>query len=283
MIHAKKEYRMRIFPALFIVLFSLSSLMAETIFTLRGVDKVYPVVEIGGSKIPKAKKSDLRAGLDEMTKELGLDTSGYAKRSLALLVGESYVGKATLITVRLVVGEPVRRLDSDEEVFAMTYENRAAFVYRAESAEGDLEDAVDELLEKFADQYREEHGAIRRVAAEGDIAEALGYETNFDAAVTRAKKEHKNVMLVLVSNFCPWCRKFEQQVLRKTDVNALVHDKYVPVILNKEKDAFPPELNLSFTPIVHFIDPATLKSYHKIVGYNEREEFRHWLQSDTRR
>jgi len=274
---------MRILAPLLIGTFILSNLYAETIYTLRGVDKVYPVVEIGGSKIPKEKKADLRASLDETTKELGLDTSGYAKRSLALLVREIYVGKDVLINVRLLIGEPVRRMDSGEEVFAHTYDNSKMFLYRAESAEENLDDAADELLEKFADQYREEHGAIKRVADDGDIAQALHYETNFDAAVARAEKEHKNVMLVLVSNFCPWCRKFEQQVLRKTDVNALVHGKYVPVILNKEKDAFPPELNLSFTPIVHFIDPATLKSYHKIVGYNEREEFLHWLQSDVRK
>lgn len=274
---------MRLFSVFALALFAASALYAETMYTLRGVQKVYPVVEVGGSRIDKNVKDELRNSLATTTEKLGIDTKGFSKRSLALLVGEHYAGKAVLITVRIVLGEPVKRLDADEEVFALTYENSAAFPYRAESADENLEDAVDELLEKFADQYREEQQAIKRVKADdGDIAEVLGYETNYDAAMTRAKKEHKNVMLVLVSNFCPWCRKFEQQVLRKTDVNALVHEKYVPVLLNKEKDAFPPELNLSFTPIVHFINPASGKSYHRIVGYNEREAFRHWLEADPR-
>ena len=178
----------------------------------------------------------------------------------------------------------MRRLDSGETVFGLTYQNATSFAYQPESVTEKLEDGVDELLEKFADQYREENGVIKRVAEqEGGIAAALGYETDYAAAVAKAQKEHKNVMLVLVSGFCPWCRKFEQQVLRKEEVNTLVHRRYVPVILDKDKDAYPKRFNLSFTPIVQFIDPKTQQSYHRIVGYNEREAFLHWIKTDNRR
>jgi hypothetical protein len=266
------------------LLASASWLPAESFFTLRGVERVYPVVEITGTKVPKDEKTYIREALLEMTKELGIDTTGYRQRSLAVLVGENYASKPLLVTVRLIVGEPVRRLDSNEKIFGITYESASSFPYASDSVEENLEDAVDELLAKFADQYAQERGTLVRVdEKEGDLAAALGYETDFERALEKAKRQHKNVMLVLVSNFCPWCRKFEQQVLCKQEVNTLVHEKYVPVILNKEKDAFPAALNLSFTPIVHFIDPATRQSYHRTVGYNEREEFMHWLKADTRR
>ncbi|UFS61614.1 thioredoxin family protein [Sulfurimonas sp. HSL-3221] len=265
-----------------LLLFAATWLGAESIFTLRGVDKVYPVVDISGEKVPKSSKTYLREALDAMTGELGIDTKGYSGRSLALLVAEQYVGKSVLISVRLVIGEQVQRTGSKDRVFALTYQNALTFPYDSDTVEENLEDSVDELLAKFADQYAQERGTLKRVKEKGSLAASLGYETNFDNAVKRAKKEHKNVMLVLVANYCPWCRKFEELVLRKEDVNALVHQKYVPVILNKEKDAFPPEFNISFTPVVHFIDPVTLKGYHTVAGYNSREEFTHWLGADKR-
>jgi len=278
---------MHTMPKAMILLFLFAAvpwLSAETFFTLRGVDKVYPIVEIGGTKVPKTEKTYIRDAILSMTKELGIDTAGYSQRSLAVIVSEDYTCKPPLINVRLSIGEQVRRLDSDEKVFGYTYRNSTMFVYNQESVSENLEDSVDELLEKFAEQYREEHGAIKRVAEkEGGIAVELGYETNYAKAVAKAKREHKNVMLVLVANYCPWCRKFEEQVLRKQEVNKLVHQQYVPVILNKEKDPYPQEFNLSFTPIVQFIDPNTQKSYHRVVGYNEREAFLHWLQSDARK
>ena len=261
-----------------------TALSAETFFTLKGVKKVYPVVEISGADVPKEAKTYMTDAVRTMTRELGIDTDGYSQRSLALLVSEHYTGKTPRIDVRLLIGEQVRRQDSDEKVFGITYQNVSSFALDAETVEDALEDAVDELLAKFADQYEQEQGTFRRVDEKGgDVASALGYGTDYAEAVETARAQGKNVMLVLVSNFCPWCRKFEEQVLRKEDVNALVHQKYVPVILNKEKDPFPAELDMAFTPVVYFIDPATQKSYHQSVGYNERDAFMHWLRTDTER
>lgn len=269
---------------LFTLIFLLSvTLGAETIFTLRGIEKVYPVVDLSGNKVPKALKATLYESLKATAEELGIDTSGYSGRSLAMLAAEQYVGKTVVINVRLVVGEQVNRLGSDEKVFALTYESAVSFPYDAATVEENVEDAADELLSKFADQYTQERGSLKRVTEKGSLAASLGYETNYDSAVAKAKREHKNVMLVLVANYCPWCRKFEELVLRKEEVNVLVHQKYVPVILNKEKDAFPPKFNIAFTPVVHFIDPATQTGYHTVAGYNSREEFMQWIASDPRR
>lgn len=256
-------------------------LQAETIFTLRGIDKVYPVVEIKGTKVPQSEKRYLRDELKSTTDDLHIDTKGYNQRSLALLVSEVYAGKCVLIKVRLLIGEQVKRADSEEKVFALTYEESSLFPYAKDDVTDRLEDTVDELLAKFADQYREEHRAIKRIAdTGGSIEQELGYGTDYANALDKAKREHKNVMLVVVSNQCPWCRKFEQQVLRRKEVNAAVHRKYVPVIVNKEKGGLPAAFNLGFTPIVYFIDPKTGKSYHRSVGYNEREAFMYWLNSD---
>jgi len=46
-------------------------------------------------------------------------------------------------------------------------------------------------------------------------------------------------MLVLTTNYCPWCLKFETNVLQKEEVNHAVHEKYVPLVLNHDEKKFP--------------------------------------------
>ncbi|MEJ2468903.1 MAG: hypothetical protein P8Y51_07575, partial [Campylobacterales bacterium] len=95
---------MRTFSLIFFWLLGTSWLGAETIYTLRGIDKVYPVVEISGTKVPKAEKAYIRDAIKITTEELGITTEGYSQRSLAVLVEERYTCKPPLINVRLLIG-----------------------------------------------------------------------------------------------------------------------------------------------------------------------------------
>ena len=101
----------------------------------------------------------------------------------------------------------------------------------------------------------------------------MGYETNYQAALAKAKKEHKNLMLVLTTNYCPWCRKFETNVLHKEEVNQEIHKNYVPLILNRDEKQFPAQFTSTFTPVIYFIDAGNEKILHKVTGYSQREEF----------
>jgi len=265
------------------ILVSISTIVhAGNMFTLSGITKVYPVVEISGAKTPKAYKQKVYDELATITEELGIDTKGYDPRSLAVLVNEMYVGKQIVINLKLVVGEEVKRLDSNERTFAFTYADSEHFIYKNdEELEETFEDSLDTLLSKFVDQYSEENKKVETLDInEAEFAKAMGYETNYKAAVAKAQKEHKNIMLVLVANYCPWCRKFEQRVLLKKEVNAIVQKNYIPLIINKEKEPFPKKFDKSFTPIVHFIEYKTLESYTSVVGYNNRDEFLYVLRTD---
>ena len=68
-----------------------------------------------------------------------------------------------------------------------------------------------------------------------EFAERMSYETEYKSALEIAKKGDKKLMMVMVTNYCPWCRKFEKRTLIKDEVNTLVHKDYVPLILNREK------------------------------------------------
>jgi uncharacterized protein YbcC (UPF0753/DUF2309 family) len=250
-------------------------------FSLTNIKKAYPLVEISGSKVPQSYKESIYNELNSSLNRLNIDTKGYNQRAVAILVNEFYVGKLPIINMQLLIGEQVKRLDNNK-TFAMTYQSQEHFVLEdEEELEEQIEDTVDSLLSKFSEQYKEENRAIVKVERkQEDFATAMHYETDYKKALTKAKKENKNVHFVLDANYCPSSRKFEERVLMKKDLNELIHKKYVPLILNREKGNFPKEFSKEMTPIVHFINAKTEKSYHNVVGYNNREEFLFLLKSD---
>lgn len=274
---------MKLNKMLLLVFFTNIILNASTIFTLSGVNKVYLVVEISGKTIPKSYKSMIMESLQTMTDDLKIDTKGYDPRSLAVLVNETPINGSTMINIQLLIGEEVKRLDNHEKTFALTYQDMGHFVLKdGDDPEDAFEDTFDTMLLKFSEQYMEENKKISKVVInEENFASEMQYETNYDEAVKKSKKLQKNIMLVLVSNFCPWCRKFEQRVLLKNEINEIVQKNYIPLILNKEKDPFPKEFDTGFTPIIHFIDHQTQKSYKNVIGYNNKDEFTYILRSDN--
>lgn len=275
---------MKLNKILLLLFLTNSILNASTIFTLSGINKLYLVVDIYGKTIPQSYKSTILESLKETTDDLKIDTKGYDPRSLAVLISETKINDTvTLVNVQLLIGEEVTRLDSNDKTFALTYQSMGRFLFnKGDDVEDMFEDTFDMMLAKFSKQYIEENKKITKVVInEENFASEMKYETNFDEAVKKSKKLQKNIMLVLVSNYCPWCRKFEQRVLLKENVNAIIQKNYIPLILNREKDPFPKDFDSSFTPVVHFIDYKTNKSYKNVVGYNNKDEFTYILKTDT--
>lgn len=54
-------------------------------------------------------------------------------------------------------------------------------------------------------------------------------------AVSKAKKEHKNVLLQVGGNWCIWCTRFHQTVAGNDTLNKLLQDNYEIVYVNYEK------------------------------------------------
>jgi len=59
------------------------------------------------------------------------------------------------LKVQLLLGEEVRRIDDNEEVFALTYQKED--IFEVENLDEDLIDSVEYLLEEFKDQYIEDN------------------------------------------------------------------------------------------------------------------------------
>lgn len=112
-----------------------------------------------------------------------------------------------------------------------------------------------------------------------EFAKKMSYETEYTTAMQKAIKSDKKLMLVMVTNYCPWCRKFEKRTLLKEEVNALVHKDYVPLILNREKGEFPKKFYTKRIPVVLFIDPNKEETVHESLGYKNVSDFVKELKS----
>jgi hypothetical protein len=244
-------------------------------YTLSGVDKVYPVVEIMTPLVPQSFKEKINEELQSRLGELNIKYTEHDQRALAVLVSGITIKNDPFITIELLIGEQVKRRGESSETFAATYIDKSQFLL---SKDDDLEDIFEDnlsaLLDKFSEQYQEENQDFVKIDLKNqNFAKVMEYETSYEKAVAKAKKLKKNIMMVLVTDYCPWCRKFEQRVLLKREVHTAIKQNYIPLILNKETDTFPKEYDQSFTPLVYFIDYKTLKSYETVVGYNKKEDF----------
>ncbi len=111
--------------------------------------------------------------------------------------------------------------------------------------------------------------------ASPQAAQELGYHSDYNKALSIAKREKKPLMLVVVTSYCPWCRKFERKTLASKTVAPVIKSTYIPVIVDRNKDAesFPKQYQTPRIPTVFFIDPNDEKEYWESIGYLNIKEF----------
>lgn len=107
-----------------------------------------------------------------------------------------------------------------------------------------------------------------------DFASAMNFSRDYQDAFAKAKKENKVLMLVLVTDDCPWCKKLERSTLSAQDVKKQLLN-VVPVIMNQkyDKDKFPQMYLTKQNPTIFFIDPKKNKKFHESVGYIKKNDF----------
>ena len=108
-----------------------------------------------------------------------------------------------------------------------------------------------------------------------EFASANGYYRDYKSAIEIAKKENKAVMLVVVGDYCPWCRKFERKTLQKKVIADNIKENYIPIILDKKFDIknFPKKFHALRVPTVYFIQPKDESLIFESLGYVKKNEF----------
>ena len=150
----------KLLSKIFILLTCTIYLHADSMFLLTKMDKVYLVVENYSSKLPMSIKKEIYEGLNDTAKELKIDTTGYSYRTFGILLYDTSIGDQLTLNIDLIVGEEVKRIDDNEEVFALTYEKRKQFIIDNKDQEeiaDQVSDYVDLLLVDFIKQYKEDN------------------------------------------------------------------------------------------------------------------------------
>jgi len=108
-----------------------------------------------------------------------------------------------------------------------------------------------------------------------EFAKEVSYERDYKKALQAAKDKNKMIMLVLVGDYCPWCKKFERKTLKSSEVRAEVQKNFIPLVLDKYKDknTYPKDFYAPVIPAVYFIDPKSEKSLLEAVAYMKKAEF----------
>jgi thioredoxin-related protein len=246
---------------------------SESFFLLTKIPKAYLVVENYSKVLPINTKEEVLEEMRTITDELKIDTTGYSHRTLVFLMEDKIVAGTNTLNVILALGEEVKRLDDREDVYAITYDKRKSFIVDGKSKEEIYEEMlekVDLLLSEFSEQYLEDNNDAKGYK---DFAKDMNYETDYNTALQKAKKEKKDIMFVVVANFCPWCQKLEKLVLSRDSVNAKIHEKYIPLIMNREIPEFPKKFDSPIIPTMYFVDYKDESVKAKVIGYNNRHDF----------
>lgn len=264
-----------------VLLFTILSTIihAESFFVLSGVDSYDPVVVNMSSKTQKYNK-DIKALMQEMSKELGINTLGHPSRVLVFMISDVSMGETIGLKIDLELGEYVLRKGDTQRVFGITYNETqllAPDFGDEEDVEDKLADAIEEMLEKFKVQYNEDNKKLSKSktsVSHDTFAKEMHYENNYKMALEKAKKAGKPLMMFMTTSYCPWCRKLESRILSQTDIDSTIKKKYIPLTLNLDKDNYPEKFaKTRFTPIIYIVNSTTEEIEHKFVGYSARDEF----------
>jgi len=111
-----------------------------------------------------------------------------------------------------------------------------------------------------------------------EFAAKYKYEINYKKALEHSRVEQKDLLLVVVTNYCPWCRKLEKKVLANEEVNSEIHKHYIPLIINREEGRLSKKFETPVVPVTYIVNYKNDKDIQSIHGYQNREDFLHILK-----
>lgn len=261
------------------VLLATIYLNAQSFYSLLGVND-YDAIVVNMSSKTQKYSADIKSLMKSMSKEIGVSTVGHPSRVLVFLIADVSMGDVVGLKVSLELGEYVLRKGDTQRVFGVTYvESRliAPNFKDEEEVDDQLADAVEEMLETFKHQYEDDNKKLsksKKIVTHETFATDMGYETNYETALQKAKKEDKSLMIFMTTSYCPWCRKLENRILSQNDIDLKIKAKYIPMMLNLDTDTYPEQFSKTrFTPILYVVNSKNEKIEHKFVGYSARGDF----------
>jgi thioredoxin-related protein len=95
---------------------------------------------------------------------------------------------------------------------------------------------------------------------------------SYDKALELAKKENKKVYMLITSDNCRWCRKFENTTLQEEATIARLNSKYILLHVDRDRDIFPEKFIRKGVPR-HYVISENGNVIYTFLGYWNHEDF----------
>jgi thioredoxin-related protein len=99
---------------------------------------------------------------------------------------------------------------------------------------------------------------------------------DYDDALKLAKKEKKSLYVLITSESCRWCRKFERTTLQDDAVLEKLNSNYILVHLDRDFSFLPDFIKVKRVPKHYFVTNNS-KEIYSFLGYWDELDFRSFL------
>jgi thioredoxin-related protein len=104
------------------------------------------------------------------------------------------------------------------------------------------------------------------------FAADIVWNDTYEQAQAQAKKESKPLWVLITSEQCRWCRKFEATTLQDEGVISKLNSNFVAVHVTRDKSIYPKTLSAKMVPMNYFLD-SNGKVIYSMPGYWPVEDY----------
>lgn len=109
----------------------------------------------------------------------------------------------------------------------------------------------------------------------------INWSSNFADAQAKAQKDHKPLLVLITSEQCRWCRKFEATTLQDDEIVGRINSSFTAVHVTRDKSIYPKNLTAKMVPMSYFLDGKG-KVIYSIPGYWGSEDYNSVLDDAIR-
>jgi len=100
---------------------------------------------------------------------------------------------------------------------------------------------------------------------------------DYKQAIEIAKKENKDIYMLITSTSCQWCRKFEAKTLSNPDIIKLLKKDFVLLALTRDVDYIPSQYKAKRVP-KHYFLTSKGEVIYAFLGYWSSEDFTSFIE-----
>jgi len=112
----------------------------------------------------------------------------------------------------------------------------------------------------------------------------IDWADSYQEALNLAKAENKNVMVLITSKRCKWCKKLKRKTLSKDSIINKLNSNFISVEVTRKRDDYPYKtLRARAVPTTYFLTPEGKTIMRPVIGYWNPSNYLSYLKDVDRR